>query len=270
MAEPTLRERIYQFAPPLAVTALLIAAWHFSVVWFDVPAYLVPLPEAVLRALNTGLLGGLLWPDIWATLSALLFGYVTGCALALALATLVSESRMLERAFYPIIVAIQSVPKVALAPLITVWFGFELESKVVMVALICFFPTFVNTVIGLKSCNPNLVDLYRAFGASRMQILVGVKWPSALATVFAGLEISVVLALLGAVVAEFISSRAGLGHRIQASTVDLNVAVMFACVIILAVMGVVLTHLVRLVRRRVAFWERAAAPSINTWASSKP
>ena len=259
-----MRDSAQRILLPLAVTAFLIAAWRFGVVWFDVPTYLVPTPDAVLAALKDGLIGGLLWPHIWATVSALALGYVAGCAMGLLLATLVSEFRLLERAFYPLIVAFQSVPKVALAPLITVWFGFELESKVVMVALICFFPSFVNTIIGLKSCDPNLINLYRAFGASRMQILFSVKWPSALTTIFAGLEISVVLALLGTVVAEFVSSRAGLGHMIQASTVDLNVAMMFACVIVLAVIGVILTHLITLVRRRVAFWERETAPSIRT------
>jgi NitT/TauT family transport system permease protein len=250
--------------PPLAVTALFIAAWHFGVAWFDVPAYLLPSPWAVLVALKAGLVDGVLWPHIWATVSALLLGYLVGCALALALATLVAEFTLVERAFYPLIVALQSVPKVALAPLIIVWFGFELESKVVMVALICFFPCFVNAVIGLKGCNPNLLDLYRAFGASRLQILFKVKWPSALTSIFAGLEISIVMALLGTVVAEFVSSREGLGHTIQASTVDLNVAMMFACVVILAAIGVTSTQLIALVRRKVAFWETQGRPTIRT------
>ena len=255
---------IADIALPLAVTVLFVLAWQFGVVWFNVPAYLLPTPLAVLDALKAGLIEGALWPHIWATLSAVLFGYVVGCSAALLLATLVSEFRLLERAFYPLIVAFQSVPKVALAPLITVWFGFELESKVIMVALICFFPCFVNGAVGLKSANPNLIDLYRAFGASRMQILFAVKWPSALGAVFAGLEISIVLALLGAVVAEFVSSREGLGHMIQASTVDLNVAMMFACAIILAVIGVILTQIVTQVRRRVAFWDRPSQPAIRT------
>ena len=258
------RERLLGVLLPLAVTVLFVAAWHFGVVWFNVPSYLLPTPLAVLDALKAGLIDGALWPHIWATVSALLLGYAAGCIAALILATVVSEYPLLERAFYPLIVAFQAAPKVALAPLIVVWFGFELESKVVMVALICFFPTFVNAVTGLKSCDPNLIDLYRAFGARRGQILFSVKWPAALGAVFAGLEISVVLALLGAVVAEFISSREGLGHMIQASTVDLNVAMMFACVIILSVIGVICTQIIGLARRRLAFWERKAAPAIRT------
>ncbi len=249
---------------PLGVTALFIAAWHYSIIYFKVPNYLVPTPWAVLLSLKQGLIGGVLWPDIWATTSALVLGYVAGCSMALVLATLVSEFQLLNRAIYPLVVAFQSVPKVALAPLIIVWFGFELQSKVVMVALICFFPCFVNAVVGFRSCNPNLIDLYRAFGASRMQILFSVKWPSALSTIFAGLEISIVLALLGAVVAELVASRRGLGHVIEASTVDFNVAMIFACVIVLAAIGVISTQLIMWLRRRIAFWDHQTTTTIVT------
>jgi NitT/TauT family transport system permease protein len=249
---------------PLATTALFIAFWNYSIVWFDVPNYLVPTPYAVLLALKEGLIDGMLWPHIGATVLAVVLGYVAGCATALFLATFVSEYVILDRALYPLVVAFQSVPKVALAPLIIVWFGFELQSKIVMVALICFFPCFVNAVIGLKSCNPNLLDLYRAFGASRLQILFSVKWPSALSTIFAGLEISVVLALLGAVVSELVASRRGLGYVIQASTVDFNMAMMFACIIILAAIGVISTQLITWTRRRIAFWDHQSTTTIVT------
>lgn len=249
---------------PLLTTALFIAFWNYAVIWFDIPNYLVPSPWLVLLALDQGLIQGMLWPHIGATVSAVVLGYIVGCAAALALATFVSEYALLDRALYPLVVAFQSVPKVALAPLIIVWFGFELESKVVMVALICFFPCFVNAVIGLKSCNPNLLDLYRAFGASRLQILFSVKWPSALSTIFAGLEISIVLALLGAVVAELVASRRGLGYVIQASTVDFNIAMMFACVIVLAAIGVISTQLIIWLRRRIAFWDHQATTTIVT------
>jgi NitT/TauT family transport system permease protein len=255
---------VRDIALPVGVTILFIAAWDIGITLFHVPDYLIPTPWAVLLALKQGLIGGVLWPHIWATTSALILGYIAGCTLALVLATFVSEFVLINRAFYPLIVAFQSVPKVALAPLIIVWFGFELESKVVMVALICFFPCFVNAVVGFRSCNPNLIDLYRAFGASRFQILFSVKWPSALSTIFAGLEISIVLALLGAVVSELVASRRGLGHVIEASTVDFNVAMIFACVIVLAAIGVISTQLIMFLRRKIAFWDNQTTTSIVT------
>lgn len=241
---------------PLIATALLIVIWHYSAVLFDVPAYLIPGPLDVAMALKAGLIDGTLWPHIWATLSAFVLGYLTGCAAAFVSAAIISESSLLEKALYPIIVAFQAVPKVALAPVIIVWFGFGIESKVVLVALICFFPAFLNTLLGLNSYSRNLGDLYRVFGANRLQIFMSVKLPAAAPVIFAGLEISVVLALLGVVMSELVASRAGLGHVIQSSGMDFNISMMFACVIVLAVMGVLASQVVVLVRRWVVFWER--------------
>lgn len=240
---------------PAATAALFILIWQVGVRYLSIPSYLIPTPWSVVLMLWQGLIGGELWPDIWATVAAIAIGYAVGCALAFVCAACVSEFPLVDRAFYPLIVAFQSVPKVALAPVIVVWFGFDLPSKVVLIALICFFPCFVNTVIGLKSCPPDLIDLYRAFGARRGQIFWSIKLPSATTSIFAGLEISVVLALLGAVVAEFVSSRRGLGHVIAASSADFNVAMMFACIVILSVIGVISSQLIGLLRRRVAFWD---------------
>ncbi len=248
--------RWLKFALPAVTTILLILAWEAAIATLDIPSYLIPSPRAVVQSLNAGLIGGALWPHIWATTVALLLGYAAGCVSALVFAALISEFRWLELATYPLIVAFQAVPKVALAPVLVVWFGFELESKVVMVALICFFPCFLNALVGFKGCSPDLINLYRVFGANRGQIFFRVKLPSALGPIFAGLEISIVLALLGVVVSELVASRQGLGHVIAASGVDFNVALMFACVIVLSVMGVLASAAIRLVHRRVAFWDR--------------
>ncbi len=248
--------------PTIAVIVLLVL-WQYGIQWLEVPAYLVPTPLAVLAALKRGLIDGVLWPDIAMTFSALMIGYIVGCTAALIVAGAVSEYAPIDETLYPLIVAFQSVPKVALAPVLTVWFGFDMASKVVMVALICFFPCFVNAVIGLKSCNPNLVDLYRAFGAGRRQIFFAVKLPSAINSIFAGLEISFVLAMLGAVIAEFVAARRGLGHAIAASMVDFNVAMMFACIVILSAIGVIGSQLITIARRRIAFWDQGNATSVT-------
>lgn len=255
--------RLRRIGLPVLTTAILIAVWNYATKWFDVPEYLIPSPWSVMLALKSGLIDGVLWPDIWATTKALVLGYVLGCVCALASAAVISESKLLEEATYPLIVAFQAVPKLALAPVLIVWFGFEIESKVVMVALICFFPTFLNALTGLRSFDPNLVDLYRAFGANRLQIFLSVKVPSATNAVFAGLEISIVLALLGVVVSELVAARAGLGHVIAASGVNFNVAMMFACVVILSAMGVIGSQIIVFAHRRVAFWERRKATSVE-------
>jgi NitT/TauT family transport system permease protein len=160
------------------------------------------------------------------------------------------------------VVAFQSMPKVALAPLLLVWFGFDLTSKVVMVALVCFFPMFINTVVGLKSTSPALIDLMNAFSASRLHILVRIKVPSAAGHLFAGLQIAVVMGLIGAVVAEFVSSTRGLGYLISASAGTMDTSVMFAGLVSLAALGVGASALVQMVHRRVVFWERGAGARI--------
>lgn len=171
-------------------------------------------------------------------------------------ASAMSESSILERAFYPVVIGLQSIPKVALAPLLIVWFGFGLESKVVMVALMCFFPCFVNTITGLKSYDRNLANMYRAFGSKKLDIFVSVKLPAALGHIFAGLQVSVILALLGTVVSEIISSKRGLGNVIQASALNFDVGTMFACVIILSAMGIIASQTIKYLHRKLVFWEK--------------
>lgn len=241
---------------PVFALVLIVLAWHFGIQLFELKDYLFPTPTAVAQALWQGLVGGMLWPHILTTLSEIVIGYVVGCTAALLFAALVSEFELLEEAIYPLMAGFQSIPKVALAPLLMVWFGFEIESKIIMVALVCFFPTFVNAFSGLRNPNPNLVALYKAFGSTRWQLFKGIKLPAAAVSIFAGLEISVVLALIGAVVAELIASRRGLGHVIASSGANFNVAMMFACVVVLALIGMALTQIVRRARRRFVFWER--------------
>lgn len=235
------------------LTTLIL--WDASIRIFKVPPYLVPSPMSVGAALIDGLFNGTFYPHIAATLYAVVVGYFLGCFLAIFIGALLAEVPIIERALMPYIVALQSTPKVALAPLIIVWFGFGIASKIVLVALICFFPVFVNTLVGIRSVNPDIVNLYRAFSATRWNILLNVKIPAAASSVFAGLQISVAMALIGAVVGEFIASKAGLGNLLQASSMTMDIATMFAVVIVLAAIGVAGNELLRYVHRKVVFWE---------------
>jgi NitT/TauT family transport system permease protein len=241
----------------LVVTlVVLIAAWALLIQWFKVPNYILPTPRAVLNALKIGYVDGVYWPHFWATFKATALGYVVGCSLAFVFGALAADSRTFERFVYPYVVGLQSMPKVALAPLIIVWFGFGISSKVVIVALICFFPLFINTIVGIRQTDPNLFDLLRVFSASRMHVFFHAKLPAAAGHIFAGLEISVVLALIGAIVSEFVGSQHGLGNVIQAASQNLDVASMFAVLVTLAVMGISGSALVRWLHSRLVFWER--------------
>jgi len=255
-----MKDRMLAILLPLAAVALLLVAWDRAVVLLQVPTYLLPRPGDVFTAFWSGYVTErTYWTHLATTMYEVVVGYGIGCTIALLAGAIVAESRWIERTFMPIVVAIQSIPKVALAPLLIVWFGFGVSSKIVLVALICFFPIFINSFYGFRSANPDLLRLYRAFGSSRLHVFRHVKLPSAAGSIFAGLQIGVVLALIGAVVGEFVSSKEGLGYLIQASTLSFDVATMFASVVSLSIIGITASSLVRWLQARVVFWERREA-----------
>lgn len=256
--------RMTEIGISFGIFVATLVVWDLSIRIFNVPAYLVPPPLAVGRALVDGLASGTFYPHILATLHAVVAGYVVGCFLAVVIGALLAEVPLMERVLMPYIVALQSMPKVALAPLIIVWFGFGISSKIVLVALICFFPVFINTLVGMRAVNPDIVNLYRAFRASRWNILLNVKLPAAASSILAGLQISVAMALIGAVVGEFIASKAGLGNLLQASSMSMDVATMFAVVIVLAAIGILGNEILQYLHRKIVFWEnRSQTPTTS-------
>jgi len=235
--------------------ALLLLLWVGAINAFALSAQLLPPPSSVLAALPDGWVGGSFWPHIAFTLQGSLGGWVIGIVIGLVAGVVVAEWRIARLVFYPIVIGIQSMPTVAIAPLVIVYFGVGLPSKLVTVALLCCFPVFVNTVAGLTSANGRLLDLYRAASATRWRTLVDIKLPGAAEHILASVQIALVLSFIGCVVSEFIASRAGLGHLIKIYSSDINVAVMFAAIVSLAVIGGGLGYLVTLARRRIVFWQ---------------
>lgn len=263
-----MKQRLIDYGLPVLSITIFLVFWHNAISWFAVPSYLLPGPLDVFRTLWIGYAGGRFWPHLGITMYEVGVGYVIGCTAALLLGSLVAEFRVIDRMIYPFIISLQSMPKVALAPLVIVWFGFGPTSKIVMVGLICFFPTFVNSLTGLRAANPDLLDLYRAFNASRLSVFLNVKLPTAAGSIFAGLQISVVLALIGAVVGEFIAAQKGLGYLIQSSTLNFDVATMFAAIISLAMVGVTASAVIRAIQARVVFWESRNRSTTGTYESS--
>jgi NitT/TauT family transport system permease protein len=239
-----------------ATLAGLIVSWSLLVKLFQVPAYVLPDPSSVGLALWDGYVHGTMLSHLVYTANSVLLGYAVGCGTAFVLAIIFSEIPVVDQVLYPYVVAFQAMPKVALAPLIVVWFGFGVASKVFMVAIICFFPLFVNTLVGLRQVDGALLDLMKVFSASRWKILRQIKIPSAASHIFAGLEIAIVLALIGAVVAEFISSTRGLGYLVNAMAVSLDTGVMFAALFSLSALGYAGSALVKHIHHKVVFWNR--------------
>src|SRR3954469_21356846 len=231
------------------------AVWEGAIRALRVPAFILPPPSQIAAALYRGALSGIYLHHFWITLAETLLGFVVGATVAFLFGTVIAASRPAEYFLYPYIVMFQSMPKVALAPLIIVWFGLGLGSKVVSAALIAFFPLLVNTVVGLRSADEDRVDLMRSLGASQMQIFRMLRLPSALPFIMAGLEVAIVFSLGGAVGAEFVGAEAGLGMLIQSRNFSMDVAGEFAILFILAVMGLLLNAALVFVRRRVLFWD---------------
>jgi NitT/TauT family transport system permease protein len=232
-----------------------ILAWELIVRFFEVPIFIFPAPSKVAEALWRGFSTGLYQKHLYYTLLETVLGFLLGAALGFFLGTVVALNRYVEYFFYPYIVMFQSLPKVALAPLIVVWFGLGLKSQVVNAALVAFFPLLVNTIVGLKSADEDRMNLMRSLAASESQIFWILRLPNALPFVMAGLDVAMIFALIGAIVAEFVGARAGLGMLIQSMNFNMDVSGQFSVLLILSIVGLLLNRCILLIRRRVLFWD---------------
>ena len=243
------------FALRLLLIVAVLAVWEAGVRAFAIPQFILPAPSNVFIALYRGFASALYIDHIWITITETLLGFVLGTSLAFLLGTVIALSRPVEYFLYPFVVMFQAMPKVALAPLIIVWFGLGLTSKVVNAALVAFFPLMVNTIVGLRSAEEDKVNLMRSLAASKTQIFWMLQLPNAMPYIFAGLEIAMIFALIGAIVAEFVGAQAGLGMLIQSMNFTMDVAGQFSVLLLLSVLGLILNGIVTGVRRRVLFWD---------------
>jgi NitT/TauT family transport system permease protein len=256
----------------VTLTILLLAAsltaWELIVRVFEIPAFIFPPPSKVASALWRGFASGVYVQHLGITLVETVLGFVMGSALGFFLGAAVATNRYVEYFLYPYVVMFQALPKVALAPLIVIWFGLGMTSKVVNSALVAFFPLLVNTIVGLKSADEDRVSLMRSLAASERQIFWMLRLPNALPFVMAGLDVAMILSLIGAIVAEFVGAQSGLGMLIQSMNFTMDVSGQFSVLLILSVVGLVLSRIITFVRSRVLFWdpsekERAAAADVR-------
>jgi len=250
------RSAYRDFAETALVAVCGALLWEGIVRLFDVPSYLVPAPSEIAYSFWLGVRTGLYFYHGAFTLGATLLGFLLGGAFGFVLGVLISQIAILNRLIYPYVVAFQTVPKVALAPLIVVWFGFGIWSKVVMSLLICFFPVVVNTIEGLNSAPAEQIMLLRSYKASRLEIFRIVQFPASLPFVFAGLDIGIVLSVIGTIVGEFVGTNAGLGYILLDFNQSFNIAGVFACLVVLSLLGVGLHIILQAIQRRVVFWHQ--------------
>lgn len=237
---------------PFVVVAVLVLIWEMACRAFAVPGYLLPSPSAI-------------WGETWAmrkqvlshsgaTLTTVLIGFVVSVAISLPLAVALTASRLIANAIYPILILTQSIPKVALAPILVVVLGANELPRIVITFLVAFFPLVLSCAAGLLAVPPELIELGKACRASRWQELVRIRLPYAMPFVFSGLKAAIALAVVGAVVAEFVNADRGLGYLIISATAFFKVPLAWGALILLSVMGIVMFQIVVAVERILVPW----------------
>jgi NitT/TauT family transport system permease protein len=262
------RRYMENFIFPISVVLLLIV-WEVIVRVANIPSYLLAPPSNVAVSLWKGLMvnptdrSSYLY-HLSFTLKGAGLGYVIGGITGIILGSLIAEFRLLERVIMPYAISLQTLPKVAVAPMIMIWFGFGIPSKAVLAALLTFFPLLINTNVGLKMSDPDALKLLRGLQATRWQVFRYVKFPGALPLIFSGLNMSMVYALLGALVAEFVGAQAGIGVMILQSQYMNDTATVFGALVLLAALGITLHKILGLIEKRLVFWGKKDDPMITS------
>jgi ABC-type nitrate/sulfonate/bicarbonate transport system permease component len=249
---PRVRRLFGSVLAPALLILVFLAIWQFVPPALGVAKYILPTPTQI----GVQVVGdwSLLWPNFLVTLSEVLLGFALAFAVAMVLGFAVAHSRILNRAIYPLLVASQTVPVIAIAPIFIIWFGYGILPKVIITALICFFPLTVNTVAGYAAVDQDARMLFRAHGASRWNTFRLLTIPSALPSMFSGVKISITLSVIGATIGEYVGSQEGLGHVIVQASGQIITARVFAAIVLLSFMGISLFLIASLIERIAMPW----------------
>jgi len=236
----------------IVVFALLFVAWEFAVRLFGIKEYLLPPPSRVWTELVKRI--DPVTASIWVTTHEIVVGYLLAVVVSVPLALWIASSRFMEDAVYPVIVFLQIIPKIAIAPLFIIWFGFGITPKLLVVFLLSFFPIVVASIAGFKSIDPDIMDFARTTGAGRWRLFARIRLPQALPQIFTGLKVGAALAVTAAVVAEFVASDKGLGYLLLQYNGQLETPMVFAIIILLSLIGLVVYYVVELIERFTIPW----------------
>ncbi|HEX2215544.1 MAG TPA: ABC transporter permease [Xanthobacteraceae bacterium] len=245
------RWRVLERSSPALLVIALVVLWETAVRLLDVPRFLLPAPSEIVALAIAE------WPLIQmhslATIGSILAGYIVAVVFALSISALMIRFPVIERLIMPIFVGLQSVPKIAIAPLILVWVGAGIGSKILVVTSIAFFPIVINTMAGFKEVDRGLADVFRSVAASERQMFFRLRLPYAMPYIFAGLRIATTLAVLGAIVAEWLAASNGLGYLVLSGSFNFNTARSFAAIIALAIIGTSFFSLMSWLERRISW-----------------
>lgn len=243
--------------PSIALSfVVLVVVWESLVSVLAIPSYLLPPPSAIFLRFYNDLISGLIIPHFEVTLIEVLVGFSLAAFIGVLLGSAIALIPVIDKVVYPYVLGLQTIPKIAIAPLFLIWFGYGIQSKITTAAIIAFFPILVNVIAGLKTVDPRCLMLMRALRANPIQIFLKVRLPAMLPYLFAGLEVAIIFALIGAIVGEFIGASKGLGSLILQRQGAVDVSGVFSVLMYLSIMGLGLNFILRIVARRYAFWSR--------------
>ncbi len=229
-----------------------VILWAFIVWVFQIKPYILPGPIAVIKTLLSS------WkaiaPNLLVTINEIIIGYILTVIISIPCATLISYSRAFERTVYPLLLLLQLIPKVAIAPLFIIWFGFGIYPKIFMVFLLSFFPLLIDSVVGFKSLNPRLIYVAKSMTDSEWDFFWKIRLPNALPNIFSGLKVSIAFATVGAIVGEFVGSDKGLGYLLLRANGDLNTQLLFAVLLVLSIVGIILYEMIELLEKIAIPW----------------
>jgi NitT/TauT family transport system permease protein len=257
---PSLTSRVVAavFQPDRLLSAglllLLLGTWEAAARLGWLPSFLVPAPSAVARAFAADMTSPAVLTDLYVTLVEVLIGFTVAAVAGIGIGSLMALVPIFEKTLTPYVTALQTIPKVAIAPLLIIWFGFGMTSKVVIVALIAFFPVLVNTIAGLKGVDRRQLLLMRSMEASAWQTFTKVRIPAAIPFLMAGFQIALVFSIIGAIVGEFLGAAQGLGSLIVRRQGMMDVEGVFSVLLILSLMGLILDGILRMIAARLTFW----------------
>ncbi|MBU2497576.1 MAG: ABC transporter permease [Proteobacteria bacterium] len=242
----------YKYLLPVFLIIGLLILWQILCTLFEIPVWLLPSPGRIIT--STVKWARFLPMHTGVTLYETVAGFFLSLVIGLPLAILVVYSAVLRNTIYPILLVFQSVPKVAIAPLFLIWIGYGEMSKVLIAAIVAFFPIVVNTATGLESVEPEILELSRSLHATKLQIFFKIRFPWALPHIFSGMKVAISLAVVGAVIGEFVGSDRGLGYLILAASGEMNTALIFGVMAILALVGIVTFTAIALLEKWICPW----------------
>jgi len=247
-------DRYGRFVWPVVIFVIVVGTWEFLSRAEVLNRFILPAPTAIADAMTELAVEGFFWDAVRVTVLETVAGFALGSTVGFVVGAAIASFKILRQGLYPYVVLFQGLPKVALAPLFVVWFGFGISSKIVMAAAICFFPLLVNTISGLDSVDDSAKSFMRAYGASKRHVFVKLSLPTALSSAFAGLKTGMSFALVGAIVGEFVGSQEGMGSLIATFNFGLQVDSAFAVLVYLTVVGLILYLAIEWLEHKVIFW----------------